>query len=93
MIDILSYALMVMGIILWYWGTLPLIGKKSVLFKLHSLSVADTLGSIMIMLGVLLKMPSKWNLILLAIITLTIWNTMVGYVIAYCSSSEKKNDG
>jgi len=93
MIDILSYALMVMGIILWYWGTLPLIGKKSVLFKLHSLSVADTLGSIMIMLGVLLKMPSKWNLILLAIMTLTIWNTMVGYVIAYCSSSEKKNDG
>ena len=93
MIDILSYTLMVMGIILWYWGTLPLIGKKSVLFKLHSLSVADTLGSIMIMLGLLLKMPSKWNLILLAIMTLTIWNTMVGYVIAYCSSSEKKNDG
>lgn len=93
MIDTLSYTLMVIGIILWYWGTFPLIGKKSVLFKLHSLSVADTLGSIIIMLGLLLKMPSKWNLILLAIITLTIWNTMVGYVIAYCSSSEKENDG
>ena len=88
MIDILSYGLMVIGIIFWFWGTLPLIGKRSVLFKLHSLSVADTLGSMSIVLGLLIKIPSEWSLLVLAIITLAIWNTVSGYVIAYCSSSD-----
>ena len=60
--------------------------------KLHSLSVADTLGSMTIVVGLLLKIPSEWPLLLLAIITLAIWNTVLGYVLAYCSSSEVKND-
>lgn len=86
MIDIFSYGLIVIGIIFWFWGTLPLIGKRSVLFKLHSLSVADTLGSMSIVVGLLLKIPNEWPLLLLAIITLAIWNTVLGYVLAYCSS-------
>ncbi len=92
MINILSYALIVMGIIFWFWGTLPLLNKKSVLFKLHSLSVADTLGSMLIVLGLLLKIPNEWSLLLLAIITLAIWNTVLGYVLAYCSIDGEKND-
>lgn len=90
MIDILSYSLIIIGMIFWFWGTLPLIGKRSLLFKLHSLSVADTLGSIAIMLALLLKIPNEWSLLLLAIITLAIWNTILGYVLAYCSTDEKK---
>jgi len=86
MINILSDALIVMGILFWFWGTLPLIGKRSVLYKLHSLSVADTLGSMSIVVGLLLRIPSEWPLLLLAIITLAIWNTVLGYVIAYCAS-------
>ncbi len=90
--EILSYACMVIGIIFWFWGTLPLIGKRSVLFKLHSLSVADTLGSMSIIIGLLLKIPSEWSLLLLAIISLAIWNTVLGYVLAYCSIDGGKND-
>lgn len=90
LIDILSYGLMVIGIIFWFWGTFPLIGNRSVLFKLHSLSVADTLGSMSIVVGLLLKIPSEWPLLLLAIITLAIWNTVLGYVLAYCSSSKEE---
>lgn len=91
MIDILSYSLIVIGIIFWFWGTLPLIGNRSVLFKLHSLSVSDTLGSMAIVIGLLLKIPNEWSLLLLAIITLAIWNTVLGYVLAYCSSDTKTN--
>jgi multicomponent Na+:H+ antiporter subunit G len=91
MINILSYTLIIIGIIFWFWGTLPLISNRSVLFKLHSLSVADTLGSMAISFGLLLKIPSEWSLLLLAIITLAIWNTVLGYVIAYCSSDEKQS--
>ena len=86
MIDFLSYSLIVIGIVFWFWGTFPLIGNRSVLFKLHSLSVADTLGSMAIVVGLLLKIPSEWPLLVLAIITLAIWNTVLGYVMAYCSS-------
>ena len=92
MIDILSFGLIIIGVIFWFWGTYPLLGKRSVLFKLHSLSVADTLGSMSIVVGLLLKIPSEWPLLLLAIITLAIWNTVLGYVLAYCSSSGEEND-
>lgn len=92
MINALSYTCIGVGILFWFWGTIPLIGHRSVLFKLHSLSVADTLGSMSIIVGLLLKIPSEWPLLILAIISLAIWNTVLGYVLAYCSSSEGDHD-
>ena len=91
MIDILSYLCISVGIVFWFWGTFPLLGGRSLLFKLHSLSVADTLGSMSIIFGLLLKIPSQWSLLVLALISLAIWNTVLGYVLAYCSSGG--NDG
>ncbi|MBW4556780.1 MAG: monovalent cation/H(+) antiporter subunit G [Trichormus sp. ATA11-4-KO1] len=88
MTDLFSYTCIGVGIVFWFWGTLPLVGNRSVLFKLHSLSVADTLGSMSIIVGLLLKIPSEWPLLILSIISLAIWNTVLGYVLAYCSSSE-----
>ena len=88
MINTLSYILIIIGIIFWFWGTLPLLGNRSVLFKLHSLSVSDTLGSMAIVIGLLIKIPNEWSLLLLAIVTLAIWNTVLGYVLAYCSSQK-----
>lgn len=88
MINTLSYLCIGLGIVFWFWGTFPLLGDRSVLFKLHSLSVADTLGSMSIIVGLLLKIPSEWPLLILGIISLAIWNTVLGYVLAYCSSHE-----
>ena len=93
MIDFLSFALILIGMIFWFWGTFPLIGNRSVLFKLHSLSIADTLGSMSIIIGLLLQIPGEWPLLLLAMISLAIWNTVLGYVLAYCSSDEANQDG
>lgn len=93
MMHVLSNSLILIGLVFWFWGTFPLIGNRSVLFKLHSLSVADTLGSMSIIMGLLLKIPGEWPLLLLAIISLAIWNTVLGYVLAYCSSDERKQDG
>jgi multicomponent Na+:H+ antiporter subunit G len=92
MINFLSYFCIGVGIVFWFWGTLPLLGKRSVLFKLHTLSVSDTLGSIAIVFGLFLRLPSEAPLLLLAILSLAIWNTMLGYVLAYCSSSEGNYD-
>ncbi|MBD2577923.1 monovalent cation/H(+) antiporter subunit G [Oscillatoria sp. FACHB-1406] len=92
MINLLSYLCLGIGLFFWYWGTLPLLGKRSVLFKLHSLSVSDTLGSIAIVIGLLLRIPSEWPLLVLALVSLALWNTMLGYVLAYCSTKEGEND-
>lgn len=85
-IALFSNVCLVVGVVFWFWGTIPLIGDRSVLYKLHTLSVSDTLGSIAIVVGLLLKIPREWPLLLLALIGLAIWNTVLGYVIAYCSS-------
>ncbi|WP_293333181.1 monovalent cation/H(+) antiporter subunit G [Microcoleus sp. CAWBG58] len=91
MIDVVSYVFFGVGIFFWFWGTSHLVGKRSVLFKLHSLSVADTLGSMLIVIGLLIKIPGRWPLLTLAILSLAIWNTMLGYVLAHCSSEEQEN--
>jgi len=90
-IESVSTACIVIGIFFWFWGTYPLLGSRSVLFKLHSLSVADTLGSMAIIFGLLLKIPSEWSLLVLALISLAIWNTVLGYVLAYCSETDHSN--
>ena len=92
MINLLSYTCIGIGIVFWFWGTSHLVSNRSVLFKLHGLSVADTLGSMIIIVGLLLKIPSEWPLLILGIISLAIWNTMLGYVLAYCSTEEEKHE-
>ncbi|MBW4646613.1 MAG: monovalent cation/H(+) antiporter subunit G [Goleter apudmare HA4340-LM2] len=92
MINVLSYTCIVVGIAFWFWGTSYLLGKRSLLFKLHTLSVSDTLGSILIVFGLLLKIPREWPLLILGIICLAMWNTMLGYVLAYCSSTGGKDE-
>jgi multicomponent Na+:H+ antiporter subunit G len=81
----LSYLLFGIGVLFWLWGTAPLLGDRSILFKLHGLSVSDTLGSMSIMLGLLLRISREWPLLVLALISLAIWNTILGYVLAFCS--------
>ncbi|MEB3295886.1 MAG: monovalent cation/H(+) antiporter subunit G [Synechococcales bacterium] len=85
-IDLLSYLLIGVGLVFWFWGTATIVSQRSVLFKLHNLSVSDTLGSLLIMVGLLLQRSREWPLLLLGILSLTLWNTMLGYVLAYCSS-------
>lgn len=88
MITALSYGCISLGLIFWIYGTLPLIGRRSILYKLHSLSISDTLGSMAIIVGLLLKIPREWPLLILALLSLALWNTVLGYVIAYCSTSD-----
>jgi multicomponent Na+:H+ antiporter subunit G len=87
-----SDACILVGLIFWFWGTACLPSRRSLLFKLHNLSVSDTLGSILIMVGLLLRRPREWPLLVLAILCLALWNTMLGYVLAYCSTQSTLGD-
>jgi multicomponent Na+:H+ antiporter subunit G len=92
MMNILSDLCIIVGLVFMGWGTIFLLGQRSVLYKLHSLSIADTLGAMLIVFGLLLKIPNALPWLILAIISLAIWNTMLGYVLAYCSSQGGTND-
>ena len=81
----MSLVLLGLGLILWFWGTWPLLGERSYLSKLHKLSVSDTLGSGLMLLGLLLRIPAQWPLLALALLGLVVWNTIFGYVLARCS--------
>ena len=45
-----------------------------------------------IVVGLFLQLPREWPLLLLALISLAIWNTVLGYVIAYCASGRGRYD-
>ena len=82
----LSYLLAFIGLFLWLWGTTPLIThKKDLLYKLHTLTVSDTVGSIIILLSFIVRAPNKWPIFLLAIFSLAIWNTVLGYLLGSIS--------
>ncbi|MEN9216906.1 MAG: monovalent cation/H(+) antiporter subunit G [Gloeomargarita sp. HHBFW_bins_162] len=85
-VDLLSGICLGVGLVFWFWGTPVLFTRRSILFKLHYLSVADTLGSMAFMVGLLLRRPREWPLLLLAVLSLVMWNTVLGYVLAYCST-------
>ena len=85
-INFLSAFLIVVGLIFWFWGTKSLLKTRSLLLQLHYLSISDTLGSLSIVFGLLLLSPKEWPLLLLALISIALWNTLLSYVLAYCSN-------
>ena len=86
---ILSNLLIILGLLFWLWGTLPIINKQhSLLYKLHTLTVSDSVGSLVLLFGLLLRVPKFWPLLLITSISLSIWNTIFSYIIA--NIAEKK---
>jgi multicomponent Na+:H+ antiporter subunit G len=89
--NVLSGLLLGLGLVFWFAGTLPLLGRASYLTKLHYLGVADTLGSALMLLGLLLRFNREWPLLLLALLSLVVWNTIFGYVLAACSQARPRS--
>ncbi len=85
LIRLFSALLLISGLAFWLMGTWPLLGRSSYLAKLHGLSVSDTLGSALMLLGLLPLRPAEWPVLSLALFSLVIWNTLFGYVLGFCS--------
>ena len=83
MIITTSYILIIFGILLWFWGTVPILNRKHTIFyKLHTLTVSDTVGSILIIIGLLLRNNEHWAILSIATVSLVLWNTFFSYLIA-----------
>ena len=83
MIITTSYILIIFGVMLWFWGTVPILNRKhSIFYKLHTLTVSDTVGSILIIIGLLLRNHEHWAILSIATVSLVLWNTFFSYLIA-----------
>ena len=74
----LAWGLIGLGILLWFWGTLPLLLRRSIFFRLHALTVADTIGSLSIVSG----------LLLLSLISLVLWNSTFSIVLSRLAADQ-----
>lgn len=84
----ISYLLVFVGVFFWLWGTIPILKKKnSLLYKLHTLTVADTVGSGLILIALIIRNPNYWPILSISIVTLTLWNTIFGYLLGNLSDN------
>ncbi|MED5384306.1 MAG: monovalent cation/H(+) antiporter subunit G [Cyanobacteriota bacterium] len=78
-----SHLLISIGLILWFWGTTPLLNKSHNLFyKLHMLTVSDTVGSVLIISGLLVFAPNQWPILFVVTVSFVLWNTIFSYLFA-----------
>ncbi len=85
-ISLISYITLCVGLLFWLWGTLPILNRKhSVFYKLHTLTVADSVGSLLILLALFLRSPQYWPLLLVTAISLSLWNTIFSYILGNIS--------
>ena len=86
MLNLLSLAILFVGLIFWLWGTLPIVNREhSIFYKLHTLTVSDSVGSLLILLALLIRAPSYWPIFVVTAISLSLWNTVFSYIIGNIS--------
>jgi multicomponent Na+:H+ antiporter subunit G len=90
---ILSWLLIVAGTLLWLWGTLPMLISRDFLYRLHTLTVADSLGSGLILAGLFLRRSGERPLLVLALLSLLAWNAVFSYLLATLAPQEDDADG
>ena len=82
----ISYAILLIGIFFWTWGTFPILNREhSIFYKLHTLTVSDSVGSLLIILSLLIRVPQYWPLLFVAAVSLALWNTISSYILGNIS--------
>jgi multicomponent Na+:H+ antiporter subunit G len=86
MLNLLSFAILFVGLIFWLWGTLPIVNREhSIFYKLHTLTVSDSVGSLLILLALFIRAPQYWPIFVVTAISLSLWNTVFSYIIGNIS--------
>ena len=86
MLEITSTSIIFVGLLFWLWGTVPILNHQhSIFYKLHTLTVADSVGSLLIIFALFLRAPQYWPLFLVTAISLSLWNTVLSYILGNTS--------
>ena len=85
---LLSYILLILGLLFWMWGTTPILNKNhSIFYKLHTLTVADSVGSLLIVAALVIRSPQFWPLLVVTAISMSLWNTIFSYILGNISDN------
>ena len=79
---ILTILLISIGLFLWFWGGIRLAGKKSYLWKIHALGIADTIGTLFILAGCLVRTTKNWPHLILAMGSVVFWGSALSFLLA-----------
>ena len=83
---VLSYTILLVGLFFWTWGTFPILNREhSIFYKLHTLTVSDSVGSLLILLSLIIRFPQYWPLLVLTALSLSLWNTISSYILGNIS--------
>ena len=85
---ILAWFLIGLGILLWFWGTIPLLLRRSIFFRLHALTVSDTIGPLLNVGGLLLLRSRERPLLLLSLVRLVLWNSPFSIVLSRLAAED-----
>ena len=66
----------------------PVLPSFAIFFRLHALTVADTIGSLLIVIGLLLLRSREWPLLLLSLISLVLWNSTFSIVLSRLAADQ-----
>jgi len=88
----IANTLIATGVFLWYWGALQLFHKNRYLWKIHALGIADTVGTLFILSGALLRHGGQWNHILLAMGSVIFWGAALAFVLARLGSGQETEE-
>ena len=85
----ISYSILFVGLFFWLWGTLPILNNKhSIFYKLHTLTVSDSVGSLLILFALFLMSSKYWPILLVTAISLSLWNTIFSYILGNISDRQ-----
>ena len=85
-ITALSYTNLFVGLFFWTWGTFPILNREhSIFYKLHTLTVSDSVGSLLILLGLIIRFPQYSPLLVVTALSLSLWNTISSYILGNIS--------
>jgi multicomponent Na+:H+ antiporter subunit G len=89
----LSIVLAGIGVLLWFWGGIRLGGRKSYLWKIHAMGIADTIGTLFILAGRLVYSLENWTHLLLAMGSVAFWGTALSFVLARTGADRQRRTG
>ena len=89
----ISIILIVVGVVLWFWGSAQLVSQRKFLWKIRALGAADTIGTLFILAGALFQSLENWPHVLLAMGAIIFWGTAFSFTLARLGSrSGKESD-
>jgi multicomponent Na+:H+ antiporter subunit G len=79
---VVSDVLLAFGCLMMLWGTLNLLRDLSFIVKLHILGVSDTLGAMLVVVGLVLRYPERISHLGIAFAALLFWGPLITFVMA-----------